>query len=492
MSIFVGISMSENSKINNAKRPNHWRSPTVMAVIDVILINVAFVLAYAVRYTYQIGGTVEMTDYITLSGLLPLQVTMTIVVMAVLISQGALSSEARHAARGSDRHDRWRNPARNDDRALCLPYLPPAPAFSAPLCICLDSLGRSAGGGPRHRIRRTAPGSDAAGSGWSGCSSWARDRWDVRSCRTSWPSPELGYQLVGFVDDDPAKQEDIGRAVALGSTDNVSDVVDEKRIDQVIITLPWMSHSKVLDIMAHCQNRQVSFRIVPDLFQLSLSQVDIDDLNGIPLIGVKTSTISAASLALKRGIDILGSGIILVVLSPFLALVALIVRLDSPGPAFFRQTRVGRGGKEFTVYKFRTMRVGADQELPALADLNEVKGITFKIREDPRRTRVGTVLRRWSIDEFPQFYNVLRGDMSMVGPRPPLPSEVAKYEDWHMKRLEVSPGITGLWQVMGRSDLPFAEMVMMDIYYIENWSLALDIRMLLQTIPTVLSGKGAY
>ena len=182
----------------------------------------------------------------------------------------------------------------------------------------------------------------------------------------------------------------------------------------------------------------------------------------------------------------------MVILSPFLALVALIVRLDSPGPAFYGQTRVGRGGREFTVYKFRTMRVGADQEIPTLAGLNEVKGITFKIREDPRRTRVGKVLRRWSIDEFPQFYNVLRGDMSLVGPRPPLPSEVAKYEDWHMKRLEVSPGITGLWQVMGRSDLPFAEMVLMDIYYIENWSLGLDIRLLLQTVPTVLTGKGAY
>jgi exopolysaccharide biosynthesis polyprenyl glycosylphosphotransferase len=304
--------------------------------------------------------------------------------------------------------------------------------------------------------------------------------------------PELGYQLVGFVDDDPDKQEDLGRARALGPTSNVARIVEGERIDEVIITLPWMSHRKVLDIMEHCQRKNVSFRIVPDLFQLSLSQVDIDDLDGIPLIGIKTVSISAAARLVKRAMDIVGAALFLVVLSPLLAAIAILIKIDSPGPAFFRQTRVGRGGKEFTVYKFRTMRMHAEEELPQLAGLNEVKGITFKMREDPRRTRLGVFLRRWSIDEFPQFYNVLRGDMSLIGPRPPIPSEVARYEDWHMKRLEVSPGITGLWQVMGRSDLPFAEMVMMDIYYIENWSLALDLKIMALTIPTILSGRGAY
>jgi lipopolysaccharide/colanic/teichoic acid biosynthesis glycosyltransferase len=175
-----------------------------------------------------------------------------------------------------------------------------------------------------------------------------------------------------------------------------------------------------------------------------------------------------------------------------LLLIVLLIEYDSPGPVLFRQVRVGRGGRLFTLYKFRSMRQGADEEKTTLSDRNQATGPLFKMRDDPRLTRVGRWLRRLSLDELPQFYNVLRGEMSLVGPRPPIPAEVEQYQDWHRRRLDVPPGVTGLWQVSGRSDLTFDEMVMLDLFYAENWSLLLDFKILLRTIPTVILGTGAY
>jgi lipopolysaccharide/colanic/teichoic acid biosynthesis glycosyltransferase len=175
-----------------------------------------------------------------------------------------------------------------------------------------------------------------------------------------------------------------------------------------------------------------------------------------------------------------------------MALIALAIKLDSPGPVFFRQQRMGKGGQPFTLYKFRSMTVGAEEQKDLLRELNQADGPIFKIKEDPRVTWVGRGLRRFSLDELPQFYNVLRGDMSLIGPRPPLPEEVAQYQPWHMRRLEIAPGITGLWQISGRSELPFDEMALLDIYYVEQWSPALDLKILLRTIPSVIFGDGAY
>jgi lipopolysaccharide/colanic/teichoic acid biosynthesis glycosyltransferase len=179
-------------------------------------------------------------------------------------------------------------------------------------------------------------------------------------------------------------------------------------------------------------------------------------------------------------------------LLPLLALVALLIRLESRGPILYRHTRIGKNGVPFTMMKFRSMRQDADRLRSTLVEETDGDGRLFKDRKDPRRTRVGAVIRRWSIDELPQFWNVFVGDMSIVGPRPQIPPEVATYEDWHYKRLAVSPGLTGLWQVSGRSELSFDEMVIYDIYYIENWSLGLDFRVLLRTIPAVLHGRGAF
>jgi lipopolysaccharide/colanic/teichoic acid biosynthesis glycosyltransferase len=195
---------------------------------------------------------------------------------------------------------------------------------------------------------------------------------------------------------------------------------------------------------------------------------------------------------LKRGVDVVTAAAGLVLLAPVFAVLALAIRLDSHGPVFFRQDRYGRGGRIFRIVKFRTMVDGAEVQRHALADRNEVDGPLFKLREDPRVTRVGRVLRRYSLDELPQLWNVLRGDMSLVGPRPFVTHEADQITGWAQRRLDICPGMTGLWQVSGRNDIPFEEMVTLDYIYVTNWSLWWDVKLLFQTIPTVLARRGAY
>ena len=311
--------------------------------------------------------------------------------------------------------------------------------------------------------------------------------------RTLVARPGLGYQIAGFVDDDPARSHtDIGPYPALGTTDKLPDVISTHDIDEVIITLPWMSHRKILRIMRQCERGSIRVRIVPDLFQMTLSMVVVENLGGIPLLGISAPALRDWQTAIKRATDVVISALGLVFLWPVMAVIALAIRLDSPGAVIFRQTRVGRANTQFTCYKFRSMYVGAESRIEALRDKNEAMGHFFKMRGDPRRTRVGRFIRRASLDELPQLWNVLKGEMSLIGPRPPTIGEVEEYEPWHLRRLEVRPGITGLWQVSGRSDLTFDEMVLLDVYYIENWSPFLDLRILAKTIPTVILGWGAY
>ncbi len=311
--------------------------------------------------------------------------------------------------------------------------------------------------------------------------------------RTIVARPDLGYRVIGFVDDNPEKgYTDIGRFKALGPLENLPHILEEEKPDEVIITLPWMYHRRIMALVRECERHRVRPRIVPDLFQMSLTQVNVEDLGGVPLVGVREVSISKSALMVKRLVDIVVAAVGLVLCAPLFALIALAIRLDSPGPIIFRQTRVGLRGRLFEMYKFRSMHVGAEEQQDMLADLNEADGPIFKIRDDPRLTRVGRIIRRLSLDELPQLVNVLRGEMSLVGPRPPIPAEVEKYQEWHKRRLEAPPGMTGLWQVSGRSRLSFDEMVLLDIYYIENWSLWLDFKILMRTIPKVLLGEGAY
>ncbi len=305
--------------------------------------------------------------------------------------------------------------------------------------------------------------------------------------------PRLGYQIVGFVDDDPARTHmDIGRYGVLGTTAELPNLLRRLKVDEVIVTLPWRARDKIVEIINQCEASGVRVKIVPDLFEMSLSRVVVDTVGSIPLVGVRENTIRGGNLAIKRVMDVLLTLATFLIALPLLGAIALLIKLDSSGSVIFRQARAGRGGRVFTTYKFRTMREGADEEKVTLEHLNEARGAMFKIRNDPRITRVGRWLRRFSLDELPQMWNVLRGEMSWVGPRPALLDEAAQYSDWHKKRLEVAPGITGLWQVSGRSELTFEEMVLLDIYYIENWSPWLDLEIIFRTIPAVLLARGAY
>lgn len=305
--------------------------------------------------------------------------------------------------------------------------------------------------------------------------------------------PTLGYQILGYVDDDPNKGDgSLGRFRGLGGIDKLPDLIASEQVDEVFVTLPWMYHRKIMQIVDQCERKDIRVRVVPDVFQQRLHSVDLETLSGIPLIGVEPSRLTSSALLIKRIVEttlcIIGLPVLLIIF----AIIAIVIKIDSPGPVLFKQRRVGKDGREFEMYKFRSMVDKADEMKDGLKDMNEADGPLFKIKHDPRMTRIGRFLRRTSIDELPQVINILRGEMSIVGPRPGTPDEVARYEPWQRTRIGAWPGLTGLWQVSGRSDIPFDEMCLLDIYYIENWSLGLDIRIMLQTIPHILFGRGAY
>ncbi|MFH2033859.1 MAG: sugar transferase [Candidatus Margulisiibacteriota bacterium] len=306
-------------------------------------------------------------------------------------------------------------------------------------------------------------------------------------------SGEMGQALAKKIKNDPS----LGYKIAAVLDDNASASfvfaeVKRKKISELVIAASNIEHQRIMDIITECETLGIEIKLIPGLLELLASRVDIDEVGGIPLVNIREIGLLGFSAFLKRCFDILLSGTIIIIISPFLLAAALGVKFTSPGPVFFLQKRVGKDGRVFNCYKFRSMVANAEELLPQLESRSETTGHIFKIKDDPRVTPLGHFIRRWSIDELPQLFNVLTGDMSLVGPRPPLPREVEKYNSWEKKRLRVRPGITGLWQVSGRSLLPFDDMVRLDIYYIENWSLWQDIKILLKTIPVVLLGSGAY
>jgi exopolysaccharide biosynthesis polyprenyl glycosylphosphotransferase len=312
--------------------------------------------------------------------------------------------------------------------------------------------------------------------------------------RTLLARPDLGFKAIGYLHD--GSQENnigLGRIPYLGTFADLPRVLRESpNLYTVFIAVPGEMYRQTMHLLRVCQEHGISAQVVPDLLQLSLNRVEFNNMAGIPMLGVREVGMSRWQRVLKRALDLL---VITIVGIPALLLTGIItiaIKLDSPGPVFYAADRVGRSGKLFKMYKFRSMVVDADKRKKELAAFNEADGPIFKIKDDPRLTRVGRFLRRSSLDELPQLWNVLRGQMSLVGPRPPLQEEVDQYKPWHRQRLAVIGGLTGLWQVSGRSDLTFDELCLLDIYYIENWSLAMDIRILLQTVPHSLFGRGAY
>ena len=306
---------------------------------------------------------------------------------------------------------------------------------------------------------------------------------------------ELGYEPVGYVDDDPlVGQIDFGRIKGLGSLDNLDETIHRHRIDLVIITLPWSRHDDILSITLTARQSGADVRAVPDVFQLNTRQMQIENLDGIPLLGFgrMVQRFRGTDRLVKRAIDV---GLVLVTAPlwvPLVTLAALAIRLESRGPVTYPQRRVGEGGREFSMFKLRSMVPDADRMREQLMQAAGEDPRHPKIRNDPRITRVGALIRSISIDELPQFINVLRGEMSLVGPRPPTPDEVALYEPWHLQRLQTIPGCTGLWQISGRSNVPFDEMCLLDIYYIENWSVRLDLQIIVMTFPHLLLRRGAW
>jgi len=296
-------------------------------------------------------------------------------------------------------------------------------------------------------------------------------------------------QVVGFLSLAPLPANGLR---CLGTLSDLDAVLDGERIDEVIIADSDFPQVEAVELVDRCHQRGVRVRIAPSTMEILIHRAEFVPGQRVPLFELGPPVFEGIDFALKRTFDLIGATIMLVVLSPLLALIALAVRLSSRGPILFRSTRRGIGQRPFPCLKFRTMYTDAERRQTDLEELNEASGALFKIRNDPRLTPVGRMLRRFSLDELPQLINVIRGDMSLVGPRPLPERDYDMLEDWHRKRYLVLPGITGLWQVSGRAELDFDDLVHLDFIYLERWSLALDLTILVKTIPAVISRRGAY
>ncbi len=302
-----------------------------------------------------------------------------------------------------------------------------------------------------------------------------------------------GLQLVGYVDDNPEKiGKSFEHAKVLGRLDEAVSIVDEENIDHVVFALPLRAHQALSETILRLYERPVRVFMVPDVLDLAFFRVTMEDWDGIPVMGLKEPVIDGFDRVVKRLFDLAVASISLLILWPVMLIIAIAIKLDSPGPAILKQDRVGENGRIFKVYKFRSMVQDADKRLSEVIQTTEDGKIIHKRPDDPRITRVGRFIRRTSLDELPQLFNVLKGDMSMVGPRPELPFIVESYESWQHKRFAVPPGITGWWQISGRSDKPMHLHTEDDLYYISHYSPLLDIQILAKTIVVVLKGKGAY
>lgn len=310
------------------------------------------------------------------------------------------------------------------------------------------------------------------------------------------PLPE--YSLLGCLETDKARldQEVAPGVKVIGLVDEMRKILLDGAVDEVIYAMP-LAHVK--DIRAHiafAEQLGVRVRILPDwqiqriMYHPEAARIYFDDFLGLPTVALSSTPRQELQLFLKTIIDYAGAAVGLLLLAPLLGFIAPLIRLSSPGPVFFTQERCGLNGRRFQLYKFRTMVRGAEELRAGLAGNNEMDGPVFKITDDPRHTRVGKFLRKWSLDELPQLINVLRGEMSLVGPRPPIPAEVAQYRAWQRRRLSMKPGLTCIWQVSGRNNIDFERWMRLDLEYIDNWSLLLDLKILLMTIPAVLGGSG--
>jgi exopolysaccharide biosynthesis polyprenyl glycosylphosphotransferase len=306
--------------------------------------------------------------------------------------------------------------------------------------------------------------------------------------------PAYGLDIVGFVDDDPLPGAE-GDPPRLGGTHDLERVVRANDVKRVILAFTRQPAEEQVDLCRRCLELGLQVDIVPRMFEVIGTHHRLHSLDGLPLLGLRSQRLSRTARLAKRALDLAVASVALFALAPFFAYCAFRIKRESPGPVFFRQERMGVGGKRFHIFKFRTMVADADAQKHTVAHLNKHLGSDprmFKIPDDPRITPFGTFLRRWSLDEIPQLVNVVRGEMSLVGPRPLILDEDEHIRGRRRNRLSLTPGITGLWQVLGRSEIPFAEMVTLDYLYVTNWSLWGDVKLLCRTLPVVIQRRGAY
>lgn len=304
---------------------------------------------------------------------------------------------------------------------------------------------------------------------------------------------EWGLRIVGMVTDQPGNcPSSIDGCPVVGTLTELEDIVHRHVVDEVIFAVPGRNLEELEDTLLMLEEHGINVRLVANIFPHVIAKIHVEELETIPLLSFTTIPTDTVALAVKRAFDLTMTLFLLVFLSPLMLVTAAVVKFTSPGPVLFRQKRCGLNGRTFTLYKFRSMYDDAEDRKKDLESLNEMEGPVFKIKDDPRITPLGRFLRRTSIDELPQLWNVLKGDMSIVGPRPPVPEEVGKYERWQRRRLSMRPGLTCLWQISGRNRIrDFKEWVRLDLQYIDTWSLTLDLKIFLKTIPVVLLSRGA-
>jgi exopolysaccharide biosynthesis polyprenyl glycosylphosphotransferase len=314
-----------------------------------------------------------------------------------------------------------------------------------------------------------------------------------------------GYEVVGFVETHEGEISSyLGRDCVLGQVSRLDEIVSDYEVEEIFIPIGLLEDRGSFEVVNRCSRTGLPVRMVSDIFQILMPEEPKEKIEGVPSRSLGEPALRGMGLVAKRFVDVAVSGLVVIVFAPLLLVIALMVKLLSPGPILFRQIRAGKDGNPFTFYKFRTMSHESDDTLHREYATNFIGGKELRLRDenldqkiykmpnDPRVTTIGRILRKTSLDELPQLFNVIKGDMSLVGPRPPIAYELTIYKEWHKRRLRAKPGITGLWQVSGRSSVPFHDMVLLDLYYINRWSLLLDLEIMVKTIPVVLCGKGAY
>jgi exopolysaccharide biosynthesis polyprenyl glycosylphosphotransferase len=304
---------------------------------------------------------------------------------------------------------------------------------------------------------------------------------------------EWGFKIIGIVDADKGRVGmNVREVPIIGSFDDLPEILHNNVVDEVVFIVPRSWLESISDLISHCETVGVASSIALDLFDLKIAKSKQIDLHGFPLVAFEPTPTHFWALLFKRIFDIVVASAGLIILAPVFLLVSIFIKTTSSGSVLFRQKRKGLHGRIFTLYKFRTMYEDAEKRLHELMKYNEMEGPVFKLENDPRITKIGKILRKFSLDEFPQLWNVLMGDMSIIGPRPPLASEVDLYEDWQKRRLSMRPGLTCLWQVNGRNKITdFKQWAALDLQYIDNWSLLMDFKIFFKTIPVVLFGIGA-